>query len=114
MSGTRPTMGPLVDLAALEHRIAQVDAETKQADIAAPVGQSERRYRHLVENSLGLICTHDLEGTVLSVNPAAAHSLGSSRTKGSGRTSSSSSRPTRGTCSTTTCSASVNRRATAG
>jgi PAS domain S-box-containing protein len=36
---------------------------------------SERRYRDLVEYSLGLICTHDLTGTILSINPAAAHSL---------------------------------------
>ena len=27
--------------------------------------QSERRYRNLVEHSLGLICTHDLDGTLL-------------------------------------------------
>ena len=38
--------------------------------------ESERRYRELVEYSLGLICTHDLGGTILSINPAAAHSLG--------------------------------------
>ncbi|MEW6130725.1 MAG: PAS domain S-box protein [Acidobacteriota bacterium] len=38
--------------------------------------ESETRYRVLVENSLGLICTHDLEGNLLMVNPAAAHSLG--------------------------------------
>jgi PAS domain S-box-containing protein len=37
---------------------------------------TERRYRELVEYSLGLICTHDLDGTILSINPAAAHSLG--------------------------------------
>ena len=37
---------------------------------------SERRYRELVEYSLGLICTHDLTGTILSINPAAAISLG--------------------------------------
>ena len=37
---------------------------------------SEERYRALVENSLGLICTHDLEGRLLSVNPAAAQALG--------------------------------------
>lgn len=37
---------------------------------------SERRFRKLFEFSLGLICTHDLEGTILSVNPAAAASLG--------------------------------------
>ncbi len=38
--------------------------------------QSEERYRHLVEHSLGLICTHDVQGQLLSVNPAAARSLG--------------------------------------
>ncbi len=38
--------------------------------------ESEQRYRDLVENSQGLICTHDLEGNLLSINPAAANSLG--------------------------------------
>jgi len=37
---------------------------------------SERRFRQLFEYSLSLICTHDLEGILLSVNPAAANSLG--------------------------------------
>jgi PAS domain S-box-containing protein len=37
---------------------------------------SEQRYRELVEYSLGLICTHDLSGNILSINPAAARSLG--------------------------------------
>jgi PAS domain S-box-containing protein len=37
---------------------------------------SERRYRELVESSLGLICTHDLAGKILSINPAAADLLG--------------------------------------
>ncbi|MCA1593000.1 MAG: diguanylate cyclase [Acidobacteria bacterium] len=36
---------------------------------------SESRYRHLVEYSQGLICTQDLAGTLLSVNPAAARLL---------------------------------------
>lgn len=40
------------------------------------VQRSERRFRTLFEESLGLICTHDLDGTILSVNPAAAQSLG--------------------------------------
>lgn len=38
--------------------------------------ESERRYRSLVDNSQGLIWTHDLNGKVLSINPAAAHLLG--------------------------------------
>jgi PAS domain S-box-containing protein len=33
-------------------------------------------YRLLVENSLGLMCTHDLHGVLLSINPAAAQALG--------------------------------------
>ncbi|MGB9435494.1 MAG: PAS domain S-box protein, partial [Candidatus Acidiferrum sp.] len=33
-------------------------------------------YRDLVENSRDLICTHDLNGVVLTVNLAAARSLG--------------------------------------
>jgi diguanylate cyclase (GGDEF)-like protein/PAS domain S-box-containing protein len=37
---------------------------------------SERRFRQLFHYSLGLICTHDLDGVLLSVNPAAAQSLG--------------------------------------
>jgi len=46
---------------------------------------SERRYRELVEYSLGLICTHDLEGTLLSINPAAAEALGYRSEDGIGR-----------------------------
>ena len=46
---------------------------------------SERRYRDLVEYSLGLICTHDLSGTILSINPAAAESLGYQPLDGIGR-----------------------------
>ncbi|MBA3442149.1 MAG: PAS domain S-box protein, partial [Pyrinomonadaceae bacterium] len=38
--------------------------------------ESEDRYRDLVENSQDLICTHDLEGRLLSVNPWAAKVLG--------------------------------------
>jgi PAS domain S-box-containing protein len=31
---------------------------------------SEKKYRDLVENNQGFICTHDLQGRILSVNPA--------------------------------------------
>ena len=38
--------------------------------------ESEVRYRMLVDSSQGLICVHSLDGTLLSVNPATARSLG--------------------------------------
>ena len=41
--------------------------------------ESEDRYRDLVENSNDLICTHDLEGNLLSVNEAAVRLTGYSR-----------------------------------
>jgi PAS domain S-box-containing protein len=44
-----------------------------------------RRDRALVEHSLGLICTHDLTGTILSINPAAAQALGYRPNDGIGR-----------------------------
>lgn len=42
----------------------------------SPVELSPQRYRELVEQSRGLICTHDLAGVLLSVNRAAADRLG--------------------------------------
>src|SRR5437899_2344797 len=33
-------------------------------------------YRELFERGRGLVCTHSLDGILLSVNPAAAHLLG--------------------------------------
>jgi PAS domain S-box-containing protein len=41
--------------------------------------ESEDRYRDLVEHSQDLICTHDLEGRILSINRWAAMSLGYDR-----------------------------------
>jgi PAS domain S-box-containing protein len=38
--------------------------------------ESEDRYRDLVENSHELMCTHNLEGRIISVNPWAARVLG--------------------------------------
>lgn len=38
--------------------------------------ETEHRYHHMVEQSLGLICTHDFAGNLLYVNPAAARALG--------------------------------------
>jgi diguanylate cyclase (GGDEF)-like protein/PAS domain S-box-containing protein len=44
--------------------------------VVSALEASDRRFRKLFEFSLGLICTHDYEGVLLSVNPAAAASLG--------------------------------------
>ncbi|MBA2736319.1 MAG: PAS domain S-box protein [Pyrinomonadaceae bacterium] len=49
---------------------------TKQKEDEEKLRRSERHYRHLIESSQGFICTHDREGNILSVNPAAAQSLG--------------------------------------
>jgi PAS domain S-box-containing protein len=45
---------------------------TRQKTTEKRLIESERRYRCLFENNLGLICTHDLEGRLLSVNKGAA------------------------------------------
>ena len=55
-------------------RLSQAQKARQRAETA--LSQSERRYRGLVEHSLGLICAHDLQGQLLFVNPAAAKSLG--------------------------------------
>jgi len=46
----------------------------KPGDPALP--ENQEHYRDLVENSLDLICTHTLDGVLLTVNLAAARSLG--------------------------------------
>ena len=58
------------------------DTKRTQGELAdarrriAELRQDQRLYRELFENSLGLMCIHDLDGVLLIVNPAAAQSLG--------------------------------------
>jgi len=47
--------------------------------------QQLKLYRLLVENSLGLMCIHDLDGVLLVINPAVAQSLGYRMEDGLGR-----------------------------
>src|SRR5580765_3590518 len=52
-------------------------AEVRLMDEDARVPSEERDlFRSLVDHSLGLMCVHDLEGTLLFVNTAAAETLG--------------------------------------
>ncbi|MDR3734706.1 MAG: PAS domain S-box protein [Acidobacteriaceae bacterium] len=48
---------------------------TVQREAEQTLRESEARYRQLVEGSLGMVCTHDLEGKLLSVNQHTAESL---------------------------------------
>lgn len=73
----------LVGLVLAGHRLRVRGLEARQAELARLVdertrglAEQEARYRDLFEQSLGLLCTHDLEGRLLSVNPAAAEALG--------------------------------------
>lgn len=63
VGGRRKLIGAIEDVTLKRQAILAMEA-------------SERRFRKLFQYSLGLICTHDLEGVLLSVNPAAARSLG--------------------------------------
>jgi len=52
-----------------------IDVTTQRA-AEATLRESEARYRQLVEGSLGIVCTHDLKGNLLSINAHGAETIG--------------------------------------
>jgi two-component system sensor histidine kinase VicK len=78
---------PLVrDLAEVRKRLSTMEQQTE-----AHQREHERLrdrlelFRQLVENSQGLVCSHDLEGNLLYVSPASAWELGYTPADGVGR-----------------------------
>lgn len=49
---------------------------TTQRSAETTLRESEARYRQLIEGSLGMICTHDLRGTLLTINHHGAETIG--------------------------------------
>jgi PAS domain-containing protein len=61
------------EMTALCQRVTVLEAALAgHTQTEAALRASERRYRHLMEHSLGLLCIHDLDGILLEVNTAAA------------------------------------------
>lgn len=68
---------PILDKSGAIYRLAGVVQDiTRQQRVEAALRESEDRYRDLVEHSEDLLCTHDLDGRLLSCNAAPARILG--------------------------------------
>jgi two-component system sensor histidine kinase VicK len=51
---------------------------TVQRVAETSIRESEARYRQIVEGSLGMVCTHAIDGTILSINEHGAQGIGRS------------------------------------
>lgn len=49
---------------------------TERKQIENEMRLAEKQYRSLFENSQHMICIHDLQGNIMSINPAGAHAVG--------------------------------------
>ncbi|WP_372183887.1 diguanylate cyclase [Xanthomonas axonopodis] len=65
--------------------IGAVQDVTDRHQAVDALAASERKFRKMFQYSLGLICTHDMHGRLVSINPAAARSLGRSVEQMEGR-----------------------------
>ena len=73
------------ELSAARRRIVDLESlVAERARAQEELRQDQRLYRELFEDSLGLMCIHDLNGVLLIVNPAASASLGFSPGEGAG------------------------------
>lgn len=61
-----------------------IDVTTQRA-AEATLRESEARYRQIVEGSLGMVCTHRLDGVLLSINTHGAAAIGRTREEMIGR-----------------------------
>jgi diguanylate cyclase (GGDEF)-like protein/PAS domain S-box-containing protein len=70
------TCSPLVQYEVINGGVVVFRDISERARMENALRDSEERYRNLVENSRGLICTHDMQGKLLTVNEASAEALG--------------------------------------
>lgn len=62
--------------AAIEQALSKKKSEKEKSESVERLRESEERYRDIVENISDILCTHDLEGKVYTVNEAARQQLG--------------------------------------